>query len=476
VSTNAVPTSAEAVIARVSLPEEMRAGDLGDARLNARRTRLMQVLEQRPDAGFPEACGSESETEALYRFLRNERVSLPAVIEPHLAATAARCHAVGEVLVIHDTTEVSFGGEAARTGLTRQSARRQGFGVHVALAVSSDTLHLPLGLLAVTTLVRSPQRRAGGPRPDKESQRWDAGVRATRRRCDAAVAAIHVMDREGDSYQLFADLMARGDRFIVRLQHDRRVIAPGGASGDTLGAALPRTTWCAERQVAVSARPVGDRSPKSQRQQPPRTSRVATLRFAAHPMIFQRPPRVGRRAAATVPVNVVYGWEADAPAGATPIDWRLVTSEPIETVDHVLRIVDHYRARWLVEEFFKALKTGCAYEKRQLERLETLLVALGLLAPIAWQILLLRHLARDLPDTPATSVLTRPQLEVLRALPQAAGLSPTPTVLDVLAVVARLGGHLRQNGPPGWLVLTRGMQTLRAMEIGWAAAHRVAAM
>ena len=101
---------------------------------------------------------------------------------------------------------------------------------------------------------------------------------------------------------------------------------------------------------------------------------------------------------------------------------------------------------YLIEEFFKCLKTGCAYEKRHLESLDTLLVALALLAPIAWQLLLLRHLARTLHDAPARVVLTGRQLQVLRATPGGTRLPPQPTTRDGLLAVARLGGHLRQNG------------------------------
>ena len=130
----------------------------------------------------------------------------------------------------------------------------------------------------------------------------------------------------------------------------------------------------------------------------------------------------------------------------------------------------------MIEEFFKALKTGCAYEKRQLESLATLLVALALLAPIAWQLLLLRHVAHRLPDGAATAVLSPRQLQALEAAPVGTRLGPTPTVGDVLLTLARLGGHLRQNGDPGWLVLGRGLQKLLWMEAGWAAAERARPM
>ena len=133
-------SSTDVVNTRVSLREEMAGGDLGDDRLNARRDRLIDVLAQSPDVGFPEACTSDGEVEALYRFLRNPRVSLAAVLEPHLVATQQRCRALDEVLVIHDTTEFSFAGEHVRTGLTALGPRRQGFWVHAALAVSAEGL------------------------------------------------------------------------------------------------------------------------------------------------------------------------------------------------------------------------------------------------------------------------------------------------------------------------------------------------
>jgi len=168
---------------------------------------------------------------------------------------------------------------------------------------------------------------------------------------------------------------------------------------------------------------------------------------------------------------VVYASETNPPAGEPPIEWRLLTTEPIDSTDQVLRIVEWYRTRWLIEEFFKCLKTGCAYEKRQLESLNTLLVALALLAPIVWQLLLMRHLAREVPNTKATVALTARQIAILRTALDGQQLDARPSIRDALLAAARLGGHLRQNGEPGWIVLTRGMQKLLCMEAGWVAAE-----
>lgn len=474
-----IRSSQAVVTARVSLREEMADADLGDARLNARRDRLIEVLEQHPDAGFPDACATDGEAEALYRFLRNRRVSLDAVIEPHLRATADRCRAVGEVLVIHDTTENSFSGEKPRPGLTPLGPRRHGFWVHGALAVSAEGLRAPLGMLSLAPFVRKTDpTRAAKPHwrerfhdPHKESRRWVEGVTAVRRRLGTEMSPIHVMDREGDNYELFTDLIQHGDRFVVRFHYDRRLITDGTTDGPaTVTAARPPQVLC-ERAVSVSARQVGRRPGPLVRRRPARANRLARVRVAAAAVTLKCPRDHRDPMPPALAVNVVYAWEPDPPAGEPPIEWRLVTSEPIDTVEQVLRIVEWYRTRWLIEEFFKCLKTGCAYEKRQLESLNTLLVALALLAPIAWQLLLMRHLARELPDVRATVALTARQIAVLRTTPGGHTLSVVPSMREALFVVARLGGHLRQNGEPGWLVLARGMQKLLYMEAGWTAAE-----
>jgi hypothetical protein len=473
-------SSEEVVAARQSLREEMAGADLGDARLNARRSQVLEALERHPDRSFPEACATDAETEALYRFLRNRRVTCERVIEPHVQATVERCRACGDVVVIHDTTENDFAGEKGRAGLAIVGPRRQAFWLHAALAVSADDLRAPLGLLSLDTWVRRrDRRRTTKPHwrerffdPRKESRRWAKGVATVRERLGRGIRPIHLMDREGDSYELLGELIEHQERFVIRLNYDRRLSRDANDDApETVLAARPDEPLC-ECEVSVAARPVGRRPRPLVARRPARAQRTASIRVAAATVLLKQPRDHRGGTPRSLRTNVVYAWEVDAPAGEVPLEWRLVTTEPIDDVAQVRQIIDWYRTRWLIEEFFKCLKTGCAYEKRQLESLQTLLVALGLLAPIAWQLLLMRHLTRDLPDTPATVVLTTQQLAILRSAPGGESLSRAPGMRDAFLVVARLGGHLKQNGEPGWLVLTRGMQKLRDMEAGWAACAR----
>ena len=149
----------------------------------------------------------------------------------------------------------------------------------------------------------------------------------------------------------------------------------------------------------------------------------------------------------------------------------LLTSETITTADDALRVVDWYRARWVIEEFFKALKTGCAIEKRQLETFAALSNAVAFFGPMAWQLLLLRHQAQNAPDTDATTALPA---NLLRILPHIARkpLSATPTAREVFLAIAALGGHLKRNGEPGWQTLARGFEKLRDAAVIWDLALR----
>lgn len=125
----------------------------------------------------------------------------------------------------------------------------------------------------------------------------------------------------------------------------------------------------------------------------------------------------------------------------------------------VERVLDLYRMRWRIEEYVKALHTGCGYEKLPLESLDALLLAVSILIPISWNLLRLRSLERAHPEQRATQVLSPLQVLVLPSLvkgPFSNKSIEEITTKEALGAIAGLGGHLKQNGPPGWLTLTRG--------------------
>jgi len=63
-----------------------------------------------------------------------------------------------------------------------------------------------------------------------------------------------------------------------------------------------------------------------------------------------------------VPLNVVVIKEENPPESRVPIQWVLYTTLSIDTADNIQKIVRIYELRWLIECFFKYLKSGFRLE------------------------------------------------------------------------------------------------------------------
>jgi transposase-like protein/DDE family transposase len=449
-----------------SLSMEFGEADLGDERLNRRLGLLADRLAERPGESFPKAL-DDAELEAAYRFFGNDSVSPEAILGPHFRQSGRRASKHEDVLVIHDTTQFEFPGNSKRAGLGRLIRPGQGFFGHFSLAITADVARIPLGLLALETVFRL-DRSIGHKNwtPSKsrgERARWLNCIEDAEKLLGNQTRAIHVMDREADAYALLAALTEQKRSFVIRSFQDRVLASHDEAHlREVAGAA--RVTL--RREVPLSPRPKIP-GPKGKRH-PARRSRIARLSFAA--IAIELPRTSDGRAAesASIRLNVIHVFEKKPPPGEPAVEWFLLTNLPIDTPEAIAFAVDCYRGRWTIEEFFKALKTGCQYERRQLESAESLLNALAILAPVAWRLLLLRHLARSKEKTSATVALSPKQLEVLRAVAKKP-LSTRATARDAMLAVAALGGHLKSNGDPGWLVLGRGMHDLLLLELGWRA-------
>ena len=445
---------------------ELSDAELGDARLNRRLGLLADRLADRPGESFPKAL-DDAELEAAYRFFGNERVSPDGILAPHIRQSARRAAGREHVLVVHDTTEFEFPGQAKRPGLGRLLRPGQGFFGHFSLALSANGTREPLGLLAMETVFRHgraiPRKQRTARDNRGESARWRRGIDAAEAALDGTTTAIHVMDREADSYAVFATLTEQQRLFVIRSFQDR-VLASEETARLRATAIAARVTL--RRDVPLSPRP-HIKGPKGKRH-PARRARMARLSFAATSVELPRTGGARTAASTSLWLNVVHVFERQSPRGEPAVEWFLLTNLPVNTPDAIAFVVDCYRGRWVIEEFFKALKTGCQYERRQLESAESLLNALAIFAPVAWRLLLLRHLARSDHRAPATAALTPTQLEVLRAMAKRP-LPPRPSVRDAMLAVATLGGHIKSNGDPGWLVLGRGMHDLLLLELGWRA-------
>jgi hypothetical protein len=227
-----------------------------------------------------------------------------------------------------------------------------------------------------------------------------------------------------------------------------------------------------ERAVPLSKRE-NKAAPNQLKRHPPREARGALLRYSAAPVELKKPHYQPASLPASLELNLVRVWEPHAPDGEQPVEWLLLTTESCDTPEEIMRVVDLYRARWVIEDFFKALKTGCALETRQLESRHALLNTLALFLPIAVHLLWLRTCARDAPESPATEAFTSLQLQVLAHVSHRK-LPANPTVLDAVWALAGYGGHIANNGWPGWQVLGRAFARLIDAVTTWQLATNAA--
>lgn len=450
--------------------DEFEGAEFGDKRLGVRLVEIARRMAAKPDTSFPKAAGNDGELEATYRFLNNERVTPAEILAPHVRATIRRAGAAAQVVVAHDTTEFNFG-KSSREDLGRVGQGKSfGFYAHFGLAVEANEGRVPLGVVALAIHKRHGGKGRPGHRkrqadPTNEFQRWGHVVREAAEVLDS-IDPVHVMDREADSYAFMAELVDAKTRFVIRMAQETRRVATEDAP---VSEVVRRAPSIAERAFPITAR---GRSPMpgARKKHPERLARTARVEVSATAVTLKRPSSSNASSAKTLTMNVVRVFETDPPEGEAPIEWRLWTTEPVETESQALAVVDFYRCRWRIEEYFKALKTGCAIEQRQLESHDALVNAMALMAPIAWSLLRLRTFAREQPDRRAHDVLSAIQLQCLGAALIERGRPPlpsSPTARDALLGIAGLGGHIRNNGEPGWIVLGRGFDDLLMIEFGY---------
>ena len=461
-----------------SVGDEFSGAALGDLRRTQRLQRIAERLAEGPDRSVPKATATDAELEGCYRLLNNENVTPEAILAPHQRRTVERSAAHVEVLVVHDTTSFRFSNEDTRKGLGPLLAKNgvRGFFAHVAMAVNLGEVREPLGVLAAHTYNRtfehvSSHRTKRITDPNNEYHRFALLIDQSQELLAGRARAIHVIDREADVYELFARMVGREQRFVIRLSDDRTT--PERIEGTRKHLKLSDITrkleGVAEREVPMSQRSQSA-LPSKRKIHPAREGRVAKLSFRAINVEIRRPENLPRDLAKSVSLRLVHVLELDPPEGQSPVEWQLLTTEPIDTVEQVLRIVDIYRARWMIEELFKALKTGCNFEKRQFRSYDALCRLLAIMLPVAWRLLRIRAISRAEPERPAAELLTHTQLAVLIATSKRIPLPNHPTAAQALLAIAGLGGHLKRNGAPGWITLGRGFDTLLQRELGYRAA------
>jgi hypothetical protein len=441
--------------------EQFDTADFGDVRRHRRATLMLRRAAERPAGTLSDVFVVSAERQAAYDFIESD-VSAKAIMT---AFGQASLRAVGEarwVYAVVDGTSLSLVDRSKSKGfgsIGKRAFPTRGLKVLDVLAVAADGT--PVGLLDLEWWVRG-DKKAGSRYVRRRAQQTETThwVDVVRRTGDLVreqapdCAPWFVIDREGDNAEILRAVAQPGQRFTIRATQNRSTVLPSGRLR-LLHTHLHKQRVLGAHVVDVPAGPKRD-------------ARRAVLDVRAAAVVLRLPDRATGKYA-EFPVQVVWARERRAPRGQARLDWMLLTSSTVDTLDEAVDILQGYCHRWRVEDFHRSWKRGhCNVEDTQLHTAERVMRWATLLAAVATRVERLKHLARTQPQAPATIELSADELDALRVakirIKSRVETIPdgVPSIAQAVRWIADLGGYTGKSsgGPPGSITIGRGLERL----------------
>jgi hypothetical protein len=442
---------------------EFEGSQLHDARYAKRLVKIGEQLAARPGGTLPQAFEDWAELKGAYRFFAEPRNSFEKLQSTHRHRVVNECKTPGEYLLIEDTTQLDFTGRNCEDlGYTTREGR--GFFLHTTLAVRVagwDLNQRPegtvLGLFHQQCWNRAGRSRNGRETRAQLHERQRESDRWARALVEELVAGqnpqcswVYIADREADFYEPIQRCLASGVDFLIRAYH-RRCLAGS----------------CDSYLEAISKAPVAGTLAVELRARPASAARTAVVEVRSLRVSLQGPYRNGKRME-DFTANVLELRESSPPEGVEPLRWVLLTSLSCQRWPEIQRVIGRYCARWWVEEYHKALKSGVGVEQSQLGKQYRIESLIAVLAIVAVRLVNLKFLARARPDEPVDVKLFGTKAIELLQRRFGPPLQGQWTHRQLVRAMARMGGFIgrRGDGEPGWQTIWRGWQRLIWMTEG----------
>ena len=452
--------------------QEFGGAPLGDQRRSRRLVESARRQAEQPMRAFTAVAKDDwPAVKGYYRLIdlpADSEVTAENILRPHRERTLRRMQAQATVLCIQDGTDVNFSTHPQTQGLgvigsNQTGAQSRGLHLHSTLAVTPDGL--PLGVLRSQFDAPEAKDKAAkqAAAQQKKSYRWIDSLRdcATLAEALPKTRVISVVDREGDFYQLFdAQQHLPHVDLVVRAQHNRRLPDDQGRLFEALRASAPGG------KVALDVTRQSARAKSSKRQaRIGRQARTAELVLRYRQVEMVRNAKLPKEQRETLPVTVVHALESAPPNGEKPIEWFVLTTLPVDSAEQAAQILRFYSLRWRIEDWHRVLKSGCSIDELGHHSAERLERAIAIRMVIAWRVMLMTLLGRELPALPPETLFSDIELRVIRDFAHSRGRSRPATLGDAVRVVAILGGYLNRNNdpPPGHQLMWHGYTTLTTM-------------
>lgn len=380
--------------------------------------------------------------------------------------TAARV-AGRDVVVIQDTSELALGGRRAKAngyGPVGKGGALRGLLLHAVLAVDAATRAV-IGLVDAKVTnreggkVKSRRLRVTA---EKESQRWIDGTTRASEVVAAAKSITGVSDRESDIYEHFTSRPPNA-HLIVRACQNRRIETDSEAEVNSLFA-------------YIDSRPEQGRLEVKIPPAPGRAAREAELAVRFSHVLLRKPLHgAAPDLPSTIPLTMVDVRETSTPTDGKAIHWRLLTTHEVTSLGEARRIIDLYRLRWTIEEFFHTLKTaGFNIEEADIGEPQVmikLVTAATVAAVTVMQLVKARDgtTGQELADAldPADQrILEAVSARLEGKTEQQKNPHPKGSLAFAAWVLGRLGGWTGYYGKPGPKVMRRGLDDFQRIKYG----------
>jgi Transposase DNA-binding/Transposase Tn5 dimerisation domain len=438
---------------------QFSTAQLGDRRRTERLVRLALQIARDPGSSLPRQTATWGDLKAAYRLLDRPEATFEAIAAPHWQLTAAQAQR-GRVLILDDTTEIDYGSKRQAKGLGpvgRGTGR--GFLIHSGLMVT-PTDEWIVGLAGQVLFHRQPVPKGETLTQKQQRQResvvWGRLIEQIGPP-PASARWVHVMDRGADDFEVFCRAQRIGTDWIGRVKsRNRRVLDAAGRQGP-LSEVMARASVAGGYTLTLRARP----------QQPARRARIEVA-FAPVTTLIPRHMAESLKSLTPQPIPqwVVWAREvAPPPTVKEPIDWVLLTSLPVRDLEGAMEVIGYYEKSWLIEEWHKALKTGCQVERRQLHTSEGLEALSGVLSVVAVRLLQMKEVGRRDPQRAARDLVPTRYLELVHRARRGRGRPEDWTIREFMRGLAGLGGFLGRkcDGEPGWITIWQGWDALNWM-------------
>lgn len=383
------------------------------------------------------------------------------------------------LLCIQDTTEMNFYSQKYRikedSGLGRLDGGKPnlGFKMHSTLmidAYSSDILgfsniqlwHRPLDMPD-----RKERNYQSLPIEDKESYKWITAVNKSKALLKDAATLTFIEDREGDIYEQLSSIATDNVHYIIRSKSNRNT-TEGIKTWDLLN-----------QQPHIGSYTI--KLPTDHRKGRKKAEITLKVRFAKVNITKGSHTKNGNLYPKSVALNAIEAYEGTSKG----ISWKLLTTHDVKDFSDAYQIIEWYAQRWMIEQVHRLLKRkGFQIEDSELEtgwaiRKLCILMLSALLRVFQM------NLAYSEPEggQPIEEVFSEEEIDCLNLLNEKlqGSTSKQKNNNDVAKlkwatwIIARLGGWkgYYSQGPPGIILLKRGLDKFSNIFFGWKLAKDV---